>query len=86
MCGLTTGGRCGNRQVFELTSTWGACWHRFCARNGCLGSAPSAIAEAHLEPADFTVVHDSGSSIALDEPGAAHGSTDELYAAVNGRA
>lgn len=49
MSGFTTGGRYGNRQVFELTSTKGAYWHRFCARDGCLGSAPSAIGEAHLD-------------------------------------
>jgi len=85
MSGFTTGGRYGNRQVFELTSTKGAYWHRFCARDGCLASAPSAIAGAHLEPAGFAVVHDGGNYIALDGPGIADGSTEQLYAAVSGR-
>ncbi len=86
MSGFTTGGRYGNRQVFELTSTKGAHWHRFCAQDGCLGSAPSAIAEAHLEPAGFTVAHDGGAYTALDglaSPTAAPMSSTPLSAAAH---
>jgi hypothetical protein len=57
MCGSRLGGRYGNWQVFELTSTKGAYWQRFCARDGCLASAPSAVT---LNRPAFTVVHDGG--------------------------
>ena len=85
MSGFTTGGRYGERQVFELTSTKAGYWHRYCARDGCQGHELHAIAEAHLLPAGFEVVRDGGAFLALDGPGIADESTDALYAAVSGR-
>lgn len=85
MSGFTSARRYGRGQVFELTSTKAAYWHRYCDRDDCQGDDIHAIVDAHVIPAGFTVVRDGGNYIALDGPGIAEGATDALYDAVSGR-